>query len=174
MQTTTTYTAVDCSVPAVTDKDKIIALLYAWVSQRPGLEFENYGDVSSYRAEMRGITHDLHDARILLAYVERVGITAERLREAFSAFSGRLSLVASDKGMRLDYCTGQYWPTEYRKAACAVLASAIWDYTRCECMPEPTIGADGHRLYRGITGGAFIRKAARREFGSRLANRWFN
>lgn len=35
----------------------------------------------------------------------------------------------------VDYCTGQYFPTEYRRAVCAVLASALWDYTRENAMP---------------------------------------
>lgn len=34
------------------------------------------------------------------------------------------------------YCTGQYFPTEYRRAVCAVLASALWDYVREHCMPK--------------------------------------
>lgn len=37
--------------------------------------------------------------------------------------------------VRIEYCAGQYWCTEYRAAACAVLASALWTYTREECMP---------------------------------------
>ncbi len=35
----------------------------------------------------------------------------------------------------IEYTTGQYMPTEYRKAVCAVLASALWEYTRDKCMP---------------------------------------
>lgn len=189
----TTYTAADCTAPAITDKEKIIALLYSWVSQRPGLEFGNYGDVSAYRSEMRSITRDLHDARTMLAYVERHdSLTAERLRDAFSAFSGRLSLVPifvqnagyyglgtmdSAIGYRLEYCTGQYWPTEYRKAVCAVLASAIWEFIRDECMPAPVELEPGtyagQVTYAGMSAGDFIRRAARRELGASIARRWF-
>ena len=114
----------------LSERDRMLIALRAFIHQRPGLEPRNYGDVSSYRSEMRSITKDLHDARALLDYVEpRADITADMLREAFrSAYSGRLSWDA-ERGA-LDYCTGQYFPTEYRKAACAVLASAIWDYLR--------------------------------------------
>ena len=44
----------------------IIDALYSFATQRPGLEFGNYGDVRAYRSEMRSITKDLHDARLLL------------------------------------------------------------------------------------------------------------
>lgn len=62
-------------------------------------------------------------------------------------------------GAKLDYCTGQYWQTEYRRAACAVLASAIWSYWR-----------------DGLTGeniGDRLRASARRTFGRGIASRWF-
>jgi len=139
--------------------------LHVWIRQRPGLEPGNYisgwHDTEgrrAYRAEVRSITRDLHDARALLAYVERNAIYAEDLTEAFrSAYSGRLSW----DGVRLDYCTGQYWPTEYRRAVCAVLASAIWYYWRDSMKPEDTDKADK------------IRKTARLVFGRGIASRWF-
>jgi len=122
-------------------KQAILTALDAFVNQRSGMDFRNYGDVKSYRAEQRGITRDLHDYRELrAAVVWREGITAEMLLYASrSAFSGRLTLdTRSDDGAwRVDYCTGQYFPTEYRKAACAVLASALWAYTREHSMAAP-------------------------------------
>jgi hypothetical protein len=39
-------------------------------------------------------------------------------------------------GLRIDYCTGQYFPTEYRKAVCAVLASALWAKYREGMQPS--------------------------------------
>lgn len=120
-------------------KSEIIDLLRAFVAQRPGMDWRNYGDTKAYRAEARSITRDLHDCRELLRAVEtRDGISAADLKEAFKhAFSGRLLLTdckpcaAAPKGrLALDYCTGQYFPTEYRKAACAVLRSALWTYWR--------------------------------------------
>jgi hypothetical protein len=59
--------------------------------------------------------------------------------------------------VRVDYCTGQYFPTEYRAAACAVLATILWDYISPECKT-----------------GNDIRKWARAEFGRGIASRWFN
>ena len=161
------------------EREKILSALDGFMSQRPGLEFANYGDVSAYRSESRAITQDLHHARRLLAAVSwRSSITADNLKEAFRAFSGRLSW----DGSRLDYCTGQYFPTEYRKAVCAVLASAIWDYTR-DCMPEPTYIHHGDKdnlpmstdaLYEGKSGGDWIRGKLRKEYGHAIASRYFN
>jgi hypothetical protein len=158
------------------EKQAIISALYAFINQRPGLEFANYGDVSNYRAEMRGITKDRKQALELLRAVERHdSITADKLVEAANgAFFGRLSIVCRDDGkVAIDYCTGQYWPTEYRRAACAVLSAALWGFWREQCMPEPTIAENGDRLYRGMCAGDFLRQAARREFDRSIANRWF-
>src|SRR5690242_2748756 len=106
-------------------KTQILAALDKWIKQRPGLKFGNYGNVSAYRSELRGITKDGRQAKQLLRYVEMSQITGEQLVPAFRrAFSGRLSW----DGASLSYCTGQYWPTEYRRAVCAVLARVIWDY----------------------------------------------
>jgi hypothetical protein len=161
------------------ERATILAALDRFIRQRPGLEFGNYGDWSAYRAEVRSIGRDLQHARALLAYVERhPSIDAERLKAAFrDAYSGRLSW----DGARLDYCTGQYWPTEYRKAACAVLASAIWSWWRDECMPAPdapvmNAGYYGlsDRQYGGKSAGDWLRVKARREFDRGVAARWFN
>lgn len=138
----------------MSERESMLAALGAWVRQRPGLEFGNYGDVRAYRSELRDIARDLRDARTLLRSVEMSSMTAETLKEAFRAFSGRLSW----DGKKLDYCAGQYWPTEYRKAACAVLASALWAHFR---------GDDG------MMTGDSLRKMFLRQYGRGLAGRWF-
>ena len=67
---------------------------------------------------------------------------------------------SSPVSYRIDYCIGQYWSMEYRKAAAAVLSGAIWDWLREG--RQNTDDADT------------IRKAARREFPANIARRWFN
>lgn len=143
------------------DKSTLIDLLTRFVAQRPRLEFGNYGDVATYRAESRSITEDMHDAMSLIRYIAiRDSITVEDLLKALDgAFSGRLQLAYDKKGQPyLDYCVGQYWPTEYRRAVAAVCASAIWDWLRAN---SPTRTGDD------------IRAAARRELGRTIAQRWF-
>jgi len=192
-------------------KTAILDALDAFVRQRPGLEFGNYGDVTSYRSELRSITRDLHDYRELRKAVAwRDGITADALLEAArSAYSGRLTLIppgphdhggghfSSSPQWRVDYCTGQYFPTEYRRAACAVLAQALCYYTREHAMPEsgsdnyreevsyntrgqivPPAVANREKEYRmrgkWMSAGDWLRAYMRKEFGRGLAARWFN
>jgi hypothetical protein len=152
------------------NKNALIEALHDWINQRPGLEPTNYirgwddtAGRSAYRSESRSITKDLHDARYFLDYVAiRDSITAEQILDAAKHnFSGRLSIEPDGDGFRVDYCTGQYWPTEYRKAAAAVLSGAIlWNWLR-EGL-QKTDDADT------------IRKVARREFPASIARRWFN
>lgn len=145
--------------PADPEKVTILSALTAFAAGRPGLEYANYSDPVAYRAEARAITRDLHHVYTLLRRVQLAhSITSTNLKEAFRAFSGRLSW----DGSRLDYTTGQYFPTEYRKAVCAVLAAALWDYWR-DCVPESVSNR-----------AESIRCKARRELGRTLADRWFN
>jgi hypothetical protein len=97
----------------------------------------------------------------MLRYVSTSQMPTETLQEAFRAFSGRLSLVEGPGGsVSCDYCTGQYFPTEYRAAACAVLSTACWDYWRTDFPISNNIRKD-------------ILKRARRIFGRGIASRWF-
>jgi len=152
----------------MSERARILAALSAFASQRAGLEFCNYGDWKAYRSEQRAITKDLHDFNKLMSSVSwRDSITAMDLRAAFrNAYSGRLSIEdRPDGSIALSYCTGQYFPTEYRKAACAVLASALWAYVRDGMGNNP---ADP------IPPGQRMRNTFRREFGARLQRRYFD
>lgn len=115
--------------------------LATWIAQRPGLDPRDYirgsqdrAGLAAYRSDARSITRDLRAARAGIAAVERSGIPATELHDAFrDAYAERLSVVVSPKPdggyrVRLEYTTGQYWPTEYRAAAAAVLARALWTY----------------------------------------------
>ena len=137
------------------ERAAIFSALYAWINQRPGLEPGNY-DRASYAAEIRRIGRDLRDARTLIRSAELSSVSLGKMREAFKrAFSGRLSW----DGKRLSYCEGQYWPTEYRKAAAAVAARMLWDHRAEDYKPGEWLK---------------MRAAFRREFGRGIASRWFN
>lgn len=171
-------------------KEQILEALRKWINQRPGLKFGNCGDWKVYRSELRSITRDRSDALELLRAVSMAeSITAEVLAAFFRrAYSGRLELSeAGDnaKAARLVYCTGQYWPTEYRKAAAAVLASALWYRARAD-MPKPSgkvkrVSGVGpfqheseHDSIEGLSPGDWLRRYFKREFGRGIQSRWFN
>jgi hypothetical protein len=114
-------------------KKAIVEALRAFISQRPGMDPRNY-DYAGYRAESRAVTTDRHHAEHLLSGVICAdGIDADALiAAARSAYSGRLTIEDRTQAYpnapemwRIDYCTGQYFATEYRKAVAAVCASAL-------------------------------------------------
>ena len=153
------------------NKTALLDTLHDWINKRPGLDPRDYvrdwtdrEGVKAYRAEARSITRDLHAARAMLAYIaRRDSITAaDILAASRDSFSGRLTIRPEGEGFSIDYCTGQYWPTEYRRAVAAVAASVIWNRLREDLPPETEHKGDA------------IRKAARRELGAPLARRFFN
>lgn len=204
-------------------KASIVEALHQFIKQRPGLDWRNYGDAQAYRAEMRSITRDLNHARTLLRQVELSGVTGQGLLNA--ARGSRLTLTEAPDGVRVDYCTGQYFPVEYRAAVARLCASALWDYARDRAMPSAAYAVEwknergewvaARKIYRdaaladfaakltremlqrealtafdtppprygettvverydGLSGGEWLRRHFRREFGRGLASRFFN
>lgn len=146
----------------MTRKTDIIAALSAFVDQRPGFDLDLYDNYQSYRRDYRPVQKALHDFHVLAdAVLLRDSITADDIIKASeSAFSGRLTISINNSGddvITVDYCTGQYFPTEYRNAACAVLASTLWGYFR-----------------EGCETGDEVRKQARIALDRGIVNRWFN
>jgi hypothetical protein len=106
-------------------------LLYNFAHQKPRLEPCNYGygreGFLCYRRESAEITRDLHDFRELFALASLlVDNLEEKVKAKLENNSGRLSL----KDDKIEYITGQYFPTEYRPAASRILVSLIWEYFR--------------------------------------------
>ena len=152
-----------------TKRDEMLASLQGFIRQRPGFDPNNYGDAASYRADVRRAGRDLREAGELLRAVS--------LR--------RSCAIPENKGQRLfwtgtewEYITGQYFSTEYRAAACQLLASALWAWY-AQSLPEKThthnqeTGEITER-FDGLRAGEWIRRAARRDLGPRLARRWFS
>ena len=101
--------------------------LLVFAAQNPGFEWGNYwsGDrarsLAAYNGDARPVTRQLREIKAMRW--QFAGLTDEMMRQAASlAYSGRLSF--RDDGA-VEYCTGQYWPTEYRKASLAVLKRAV-------------------------------------------------
>lgn len=137
--------------------------LIKFVNQRPGLDFCNYGDYKLYRSEMREITNDRKDFYELLGLASRrVENLDTKLTELLSKNSDRLTI---NENGNLEYCTGQYFPTEYRPAACRALRTLIWNSYRDEKDSKGNdIYKDGHE----------IRKAIRRNLSRRVGKNYFN
>ena len=145
------------------NKTELLDTLRAFAAKHPCLDFADYGNAQTYRQESRAITRDLHNARELIRAVELSSITAEQIiRASSSAFSGRLTIGETESGYKLDYCTGQYFPTEYRKAVCAVLSAALWDYYRTD-IPKDTDHA-----------GDYLRAIFRRNFSRAVYRGYFH
>ena len=99
--------------------------LLDFAAQRPGLDCRNYGTWASYRSEASAITRQWGALVNLVRIADYYGLSDAQLIAASDwAYSGRLTWTGTD----WDYCTGQYWPTEYRSAAIAVLRAAIQEH----------------------------------------------
>jgi hypothetical protein len=136
--------------------------LTKFVNQRPGLDFCNYGDISSYRKESAEITRDRNDYFELLSFAfSRVDNLEAKLLAYLQSNSGRLSI--NGKG-NLEYITGQYFPTEYRPAVNRILSTLIWNDYSNEIENGRPVYKDGHE----------IRKAIKRRVSRRIARYYFN
>lgn len=148
---------------------ELLQRLERFIAQRPGFDFANYGNGTSYRADARIATRQLKDARAMLAAIgRREPIDSAAIRAALRS-GGRLML--QDDGA-LDYRTGQYWPTEYRASVCRVLASILWDYWRDNMLKDRN-DAGGNRFGGAMSPGDYLRRTARAELGRSIATRWF-
>lgn len=146
------------------NKQAMVNALRCFINQRSGIEFCNYqtGDwkasqeafLSDYRPMLK---HGRHARTMLRAVELRDSITAENLLNASRAYSGRLQFVERGDKVGMDYTTGQYFVTEYRKAACAVLAQCLWDFWA-----------------KDVKTAQEIRQQARAEFGRAIAQTWFH
>lgn len=137
------------------------SLLNEFAHQRPGLDPRDYGGGREgwllYRREAAEITRDLSDFRELfnLAFNLYGGQFPELVADYLSKSNDRLTL----EGNKLQYITGQYFPTEYRPAASRCVVSLIWRYFQAN--EELKTGGD-------------IRKAIRRRVSRRVGRLYFN
>lgn len=149
-------------------------LLDAHVAQRGGIDPRNYGSWKDYRAESRSVTADRRNYERIASAVRWRSFTLAQWQDAFrGAFSGRLSLTERRGGWKLEYCTGGYFPTEYRKAACAVLASLLWADAR-ENMPVKDDGSAYQTYGGGMSAGDYLRRNFYRQFGRTIAKGYFS
>lgn len=99
-----------------------LCALVDFAAQRPGLDCRNYGSWESYRAEAGAISRQWSTLVMLVRFAAVSRLTDAQMIEASQwAYRGRLTWT----GTEWRCCTGQYWPTEYRTAAVAVMRAAL-------------------------------------------------
>jgi hypothetical protein len=158
--------------------------LRRFINERPNLDPANYGcdpkqlnytqprewraARNAMRQDARTIAKDGTRARKALAEAQQYPLNVELLAESFKrAFSGRLEW---DEYGELNYCIGQYYPTEYRAAAAAVLEHYI------HLVKPKFLPPDGQIFYSAAdieqaasrAGSHFFDKSAKRFFRSRI------
>jgi len=151
---------------AALTREAVLELLDRFNRQRPGLEIGNYGTRAGYLFECRSIARTKREAGRLIADIAISSMPVETLLDGFRAYSGRLSITFNKSGKPLlEYCTGQYFPTEYRSAVAAVCSSALWMYFRDDfAATRRPSESDGDA----------IRRCFRQRYGVAIARRWFS
>lgn len=162
---------------------QVFLVLQKFINQKPDLDPADYGchpeqrtytsnrawwdAVRTMRQEANSIKRDGTLARKLLREAQSYPFNAETMAQAFrSAFSGRLSW----DGKELEYTTGQYFPTEYRKAASAVLSYYV-HAVKPKFVPETgTIFYSSADIERAAdrAGSHFFDRDTKRFFRSRI------
>lgn len=98
--------------------------LLTFANRRPGIDPRDYGwgldGLRAYRADARRVTRDLHRVRVAYARAVLAGVTDADILDATQG--DRLSITPDGT---IDYCVGQYFPTEYRAAVTRVLERAV-------------------------------------------------
>lgn len=109
----------------------LLETLCIFVDKRPGLNFNDYGDIKTYRKEMESITKDRNHFYELLGFCTRCGISSELLETKLIKFltesNDRLTAEKIKSEWKLTYIAH---PTEYRPAACRILVRIIWNCLR--------------------------------------------
>jgi len=112
-----------------------LRMLASYAAKNPGLDFRDYcsdyrdtNGRAAYFSESRSITNDLGRVRKAILSAYYVGVTDDDLVECSKG--ERLTIERTAGGFDLDYCVGQYWPTEYRGAVARLLHRAAYKAAR--------------------------------------------
>lgn len=163
-----------------------IAQLVAFAAQNSGIERVNYYDFRdanrqavrdgrrAFNSEARSITADWTRVKGALIQAALDGVTdADVITAAPMAFSGRLEWVPERIDPPLDahwsYCTGQYFCTEYRKAAASVLETAARSKRAARPPETKTVHSiDELKALNRKNGGCWFEPDTMRFFGTRI------
>jgi hypothetical protein len=140
-------------------KETLLNALQSFVDSRPGLSARDYitdwrdsRGRAAYRADCRAIANAKADCEKLINFCALNSVSVESILTA-APQGGRLSITENGDGFTIDYCAGQHYAVEYRRAVRAVLLSAVYGYfTDC-----------GYKTYDEKV------KKIRAQFGRRIA-----
>lgn len=114
---------------------QVMKMLACYAAKNPGLDFRDYcrdwqdkDGRAAYFSEARSITKDLDRVRKAILSAYYAGVTDDDLVECSQG--ERLTIERTAGGFDLDYCVGQYWPTEYRGAVARLLNRAAYKAAR--------------------------------------------
>jgi hypothetical protein len=179
-----TYGERGMSLPA-------LCRLVQFAAQNSGIDPRNYFDpedrragraqvyrdgVSAYRTEARDIGTDWRRFKAALAVAGAEGVgDAEIIEAGPRAYSGRLTWEPlgnkgePEQGFIWSYTPGQYFPTEYRKAAATVLEAAIRAVRQARPAQRQAVTTiAGLRALNEKNGGCWFEPSAMRFFGTRI------
>lgn len=140
-------------------RQDIFDALLIFINQRTGIDARNYFSswndkegVKAFRADYNMILKMGRDARLMLNAIKwrEHAVSADVMLEILG--NGRLKFYKN----KFEFCSNQYWPIEYRAAACRFLRDCYVKAVRESCKDWQEIKA-----------------RARKELGRGVANRWF-
>lgn len=166
-----------------------IAQLCAFAAQNSGIDFANYGNRASFASESRSISKSWREFKDALVIAGAEGVSdADVIAEAPHAYSGRLEwvhgferfhtphvcrLCSTHKDEHAEahwsYCTGQYFPTEYRNAARVLIEYATRRVR--QARPPQTQKVETIAELKALNernGGCWFDPPSMRFFGSRI------
>jgi hypothetical protein len=108
-------------------KESLVKIFTEWIEQRPEIDKNDYDSRSELQKTFSEIGKQKQNALKELEIFKVLPLDKKALAVALChGFSGRLQLTADKEGerkgeIRIEYITGQYFPTEYRLALASVL-----------------------------------------------------
>lgn len=116
--------------------ETIFDLFKQWIAQPAKLNKEDYGGPNAaYWQERRNIEKQRKAARKALKFARRYSFNPEAMAQALKdAYAGRLTY--NHESGSFEYCTGQYFPTEFAAAAGAVLEKYVY-LVKPKFVPTP-------------------------------------
>ncbi len=101
----------------------LLDALAVFIRQRPGFNSHNYDSPQMLAADVYVATRDLRDAEEMLRVLRRSSIPFDASRiQALMETSDRLNWTETEG---FDFTPSQYWPMEFRAAACRALARIL-------------------------------------------------